>query len=67
MATAGVTEAEVLRPAGKTRTPAITPTREVQLYSIAGARPKASLEPELRRMLGGICMLVGSKTLYPAT
>jgi len=40
-ATAGVTVACTLRPAGIRRTPTSTPSRGVQLYSTAGARPKA--------------------------
>jgi hypothetical protein len=45
MATAGVMVAAVLRPARMTRTPRSTPMVLFQLYSMAGAKPNASLEP----------------------
>jgi hypothetical protein len=41
IAMAGVIELLVFLPAGNTRTPAITPTLPLKLYSIAGASPKA--------------------------
>lgn len=49
-AIAGVIELLVFLPAGNIRTPRMTPTLLLKLYSNAGARPKARLEPEFRMM-----------------
>lgn len=51
IAATGATELMVLRPGAMTRVPKITPQREFQLYSMAGAQPAPALEPELSRML----------------
>src|SRR5216684_3789715 len=67
MATAGVIVAFVLWLAGITRAPRSTPRLGFQLYSIAGANPNTSLEPEFSWMLGGFCTPLGSRTLYPLT
>src|ERR1700741_4234012 len=48
MAAAVVTLEPVLRPATKIRAPKMTPTRELKLYSTAGATAKYSLEPDSR-------------------
>src|SRR5258708_367231 len=42
-----------------------TPRLGFQLYSIAGAKANASLEPESSRMLGGFCTRSGSRVSYP--
>ena len=55
MAMAGVMVAEVLRPAAITRAPSRTPILEVQLYSIAGAKPMASLKPVWSRIARVFC------------
>src|SRR5215472_19158802 len=46
IAAAVVTLEPVLRPATKMRAPKMTPTRELKLYSTAGATAKYSLEPD---------------------
>jgi hypothetical protein len=46
IAATGVTLALVLWPATNQRAPTITPTRLVQLYSMAGARPERQAEPD---------------------
>src|SRR5580704_1259504 len=61
-AMAGVIDLVVFFPAGKMRRPRMTPTLLLKLYSTAGARPKAWLDPELSRM-----GWVGSEMLYPLT
>src|SRR5258708_14601488 len=50
-----------------TRVPMRTPRLGFQLYSIAGAKANTSLEPKFSPMLGGFCMLLGSRALYPVT
>src|SRR5262245_39366460 len=67
IATAGLTVAAVLRPAGITRTPRRTPTFELQLYSIAGARPSASLEPRSNSIAERFRAPREGGTLYPLT
>ena len=47
-AIAGVIVSLAFRPAEVSRTPRSTPIQGLQLYSTAGARLQASLEPELR-------------------
>src|ERR1700758_5893464 len=53
MAAAVVTLEPVLRPATKTRAPTMTPTRELKLYSSAGATARYSLEPDCAAIAAG--------------
>src|ERR1700723_515213 len=65
IAIAGVIEACVLWAAGMTRVPTSTPRLDFQLYSIAGAKAKTSLDPEFSWMLDGFCVPLESGMSYP--